>query len=101
MSGGVGVPPGFGEGGCGEEGEAAVFFQMISLRFIGGNGSPVSQRNRFGQRDGESSDRTERRECGDDFVKVSRDAWKILIDKAETEAYDKISMVPKGQGVVA
>ena len=29
------------------------------------------------------------------------DIWKILIDKAEAEAYDKIKMVPKGQGVVA
>ncbi len=38
---------------------------------------------------------------GDEFGKVSGDIWNILIDKAEMEAFDKIKMVPKGQGVVA
>ena len=42
-----------------------------------------------------------RGEFGDEFDKVSGDIWNILIDKAEAEAYDKIKMVPKGQGVVA
>ena len=37
-------------------------------------------------------------EYGDEFDKVSGDVWNILIDKAEMEAYDKIKMVPKGQG---
>ncbi len=32
---------------------------------------------------------------------MSGDVLNILIDKAEMEAYDKIKMVPKGQGVVA
>ncbi len=32
---------------------------------------------------------------------MSGDVWNILIDKAEMEAYDKIKMVPKGQGVEA
>ena len=32
---------------------------------------------------------------------MSSDIWNILIDKAETEAYNKIKMAPKGQGVVA
>ncbi len=40
-------------------------------------------------------------ECGDEFDKVSGYVWNILIDKAEAEAYDKIKLVPKGQGVVA
>ena len=40
-------------------------------------------------------------EYGDEFDKVSGDVWNILIDKAEMEAYDKIKMVPKSQGVVA
>ena len=40
-------------------------------------------------------------EYGDEFDKVSGDVWNILIDKAEMEAYGKIKMVPKGQGVVA
>ena len=40
-------------------------------------------------------------ECGEEFDKVSGDVWNILIDKAEMEAYDKIKMVPKRQGVVA
>ncbi len=37
----------------------------------------------------------------EDFSKVSGDVWNILIDKAEAAAYDKIKMVPKGQGLVA
>ncbi len=32
---------------------------------------------------------------------VSGDAGHIMIDEAEMEAYDKIKVVPKGQGVVA
>ena len=42
-----------------------------------------------------------RGEYGDEFDKVPRDVWNILIDKAEAEAYDKIKTVPNGQGVVA
>ncbi len=38
---------------------------------------------------------------GDEFDKISGDAWNILIDKAEMEAHDKIKMAPKWQGVVA
>ena len=37
----------------------------------------------------------------EEFGKVSGDVWNVLIDKAEAEAYDKIKMVPKGQGVIA
>jgi hypothetical protein len=36
-----------------------------------------------------------------EFDKVSEDMWNFLIDKAEAEAYHKIKMVPKFQGVVA
>jgi hypothetical protein len=39
-------------------------------------------------------------EFGDEFNKVSADVWNFLTDKAEAEAYDKIKMAPKGQGVV-
>ncbi len=42
-----------------------------------------------------------RGQFGDEFGKVSGDVWNILIDKAEGDAYDKIKLVPKGQGVVA
>ncbi len=42
-----------------------------------------------------------RGECGDEFDKVFEDLCDILIDKADMEAYDKIKMVPRGQGVVA
>ena len=38
---------------------------------------------------------------GGEFARISRDVWNILMDKAENEAYDKIKMIPKGQGVVA
>jgi hypothetical protein len=38
---------------------------------------------------------------GDEFEKVSRDTWSSPIDREEAEAYDKINMVPKEQGVVA
>ncbi len=41
-----------------------------------------------------------RREFGDEFNKVSGDVWNTLIDKAVAEAYDKIQMVPQGQGFV-
>jgi hypothetical protein len=37
----------------------------------------------------------------EEFGKVSGDVWNVLIDKAEAEAYDKIKMVPKGQGMIA
>ena len=37
----------------------------------------------------------------EEFAKVSGDVWNVLVDKTEAEAYDKIKMVPKGQGVVA
>ena len=40
-------------------------------------------------------------EYGKVFTNVSGDIWNVLLDKAEAEAYDKIKMVPKGQGVVA
>ncbi len=42
-----------------------------------------------------------RADYGDEFEKVSGDVWNVLVYKAEMEAYDKIQMVPKGQGVVA
>ncbi len=42
-----------------------------------------------------------REEFGDEFNKASGDAWNISIDKAEAETYDKITMVPEGQGVAA
>ncbi len=38
-----------------------------------------------------------RSDCGDDFEKSSENVWNILIDKAETEAYDKIKMVLEGE----
>ncbi len=30
---------------------------------------------------------------------MSGDVWNILLDKAENEAYDKIKMVHKGEGI--
>ena len=36
-----------------------------------------------------------------DFARVSGDVWKVLSDKAENEAYDKINMVHKEDGVTA
>ncbi len=41
-----------------------------------------------------------RGECADELGKVSGDVWNMLIDKAEADAYDKIKMVPTGQGIV-
>ena len=38
---------------------------------------------------------------GEELWDASGDIWRVLVDKAEAEAYDKIKMVPKGQGVVA
>ncbi len=38
-------------------------------------------------------------ECGDVFDLVSGDVWSILIDQVEMEAYDKVKMVPKMEGV--
>ncbi len=40
-------------------------------------------------------------EYGDELAKVSGDICNVLVDEAEAESYDKIKMVPKGQGVVA
>ncbi len=40
-------------------------------------------------------------ECGHEFDKATGNVWNILFDTAEIEAYDKIRVVPKGQGVVA
>jgi hypothetical protein len=34
-------------------------------------------------------------------VRVSGDVWNILLDKAENEAYDKIKMVHKCEGITA
>ncbi len=42
-----------------------------------------------------------RADYGDGLEKVSRGVWNILIEKAEMEAYDEITMVPKEQGFVA
>ncbi len=42
-----------------------------------------------------------RNNFGEEFGRVSGVVWNILLDKAENEAYDKIKMIPKGQGVVA
>jgi hypothetical protein len=42
-----------------------------------------------------------RGEFGDEFDKVSGDVGNFLIDRAESEAYDKINMVPKGHAEVA
>ncbi len=38
--------------------------------------------------------------CGGELVRVLGDLWKILMDKAENEAYDKIKMVHKGDGII-
>ncbi len=38
---------------------------------------------------------------GEEFGRVSRDVWNILLDKAENEAYDNINMIPTGHGLVA
>ncbi len=38
---------------------------------------------------------------GEEFGEISGDVWNVLIHKSENDAYDKIKMVPKGQGVVA
>ena len=35
------------------------------------------------------------------YQNVSGDVWKILIDKAEAEAYDKIKSLPQGEGMKA
>ncbi len=42
-----------------------------------------------------------RGEFGDELDTRFGDAWDTLIDRAEMEAYDKMTMVPKTQGVVA
>ncbi len=33
--------------------------------------------------------------------RCARDIWSMLIDKAEMEAYDKIKMIAKGEGLLA
>ncbi len=38
---------------------------------------------------------------GGEYTRVSGDVWNILMDKVENEAYDKIKMVHKGDGVIA
>ena len=35
------------------------------------------------------------------FVDASGDVWKVLIDKAEAEAYEKIKALPQGEGLRA
>ncbi len=35
------------------------------------------------------------------FGEASQDLWKVLIDKAEAEADEKIKMIPQGQGIKA
>ncbi len=35
------------------------------------------------------------------LVEASQALWKVLIDKAEAEAYDKIKTIPQGQGMKA
>ncbi len=42
-----------------------------------------------------------RHDFGEELEKASGDVWSTLIGKAEVEAYDKIKIVPQGQGVVA
>ena len=34
-------------------------------------------------------------------MRVSGDVWNILLGRAENEAYDKIKMVHKGEGITA
>ncbi len=41
-----------------------------------------------------------RNNYGEEFGRVSRDVWNILVDKAENEAYDKIKKIPIGHGLV-
>ena len=38
---------------------------------------------------------------GSDWSRLTSDMYKILIDKAEGEAYDKIKTVPNGEGMRA
>ncbi len=38
---------------------------------------------------------------GGEFVRLPGDVWNILMDKTENEAYDKIKMVQKGDGISA
>ena len=41
------------------------------------------------------------REYGGVFVEASQALWKVLIDEAEAEAYEKIKTIPPGQGIEA
>ncbi len=46
--------------------------------------------------------RSEEPRMEENFVRASGgDAWNILLDEAENEAYDKIKMVHKGKGITA
>ena len=38
---------------------------------------------------------------GDMLWEASADIWKVLVDKTEAEAYDKIKMIPAGEGMRA
>ncbi len=38
---------------------------------------------------------------GEMFESASGDVWKVLIDKAEAEAYDKIKTITQGEGLKA
>ncbi len=40
-------------------------------------------------------------EYGGVLNEASGDIWNVSIDKAKTEAYEKIEMMPKGEGAVA
>ena len=39
--------------------------------------------------------------CAEMFEDASKDVWKVLIDKAEAEAYDKIKTIAQGEGLKA
>ncbi len=41
------------------------------------------------------------REDGATLGEASQDVWKVLMDKAEAEAYDKIKPTPQGHGIKA
>ncbi len=38
---------------------------------------------------------------GETLNEASGDIWKVLLDKAEAEAYDKIKMIAQGEGIKA
>ncbi len=39
--------------------------------------------------------------CGGSLNKASGDIWKVLMDKAEAKADDKIKMIAQGEGIKA